>query len=151
MTYWYLQQAESKTHIMSHANLNSEQMNYYFNTLLSHSLLNAEKDSDDNLVYKTTHKGVRFLHCCAADKVTYCTSGEGKNAERSPLPLEAIELSSYTIKRNTSLPLSDVLLSDAGRRASGKGSTGREYQTIRRGQVPFHVSNNPSKKCRKAI
>ncbi|HZA49085.1 MAG TPA: winged helix-turn-helix domain-containing protein, partial [Nitrososphaera sp.] len=30
-----------KTHIMSHANLSSEQMNYYFNTLLSHSLLNA--------------------------------------------------------------------------------------------------------------
>jgi predicted transcriptional regulator len=57
-----------KTHIMSHANLSSEQMNYYFNTLLSHSLLNAEKDSDDNLVYKTTHKGVRFLHCCAQIK-----------------------------------------------------------------------------------
>jgi predicted transcriptional regulator len=50
-----------KTHIMSHANLSSEQMNYYFNTLLSHSLLNAEKDS-------TTHKGVRFLHCCAQIK-----------------------------------------------------------------------------------
>ncbi|HWS20660.1 MAG TPA: winged helix-turn-helix domain-containing protein [Nitrososphaera sp.] len=57
-----------KTHIMSHANLSSEQMNYYFNTLLSHRLLNAEKDSDDNLVYKTTHKGVRFLHCCAQIK-----------------------------------------------------------------------------------
>ncbi|MFL6310093.1 MAG: winged helix-turn-helix domain-containing protein [Nitrososphaera sp.] len=57
-----------KTHIMSHANLSSEQMNYYFNTLLLHSLLNAEKDSDDNLVYKTTHKGVRFLHCCAQIK-----------------------------------------------------------------------------------
>ena len=57
-----------KTHIMSHANLSSEQMNYYFNTLLSHSLLNAEKDSEDNLVYKTTHKGVRFLHCCAQIK-----------------------------------------------------------------------------------
>ena len=57
-----------KTHIMSHANLSSEQMNYYFNTLLSHSLLNAEKDSDDKLVYKTTHKGVRFLHCCAQIK-----------------------------------------------------------------------------------
>ncbi len=57
-----------KTHIMSYANLSSEQMNYYFNTLLSHSLLNAEKDSDDKLVYKTTHKGVRFLHCCAQIK-----------------------------------------------------------------------------------
>jgi predicted transcriptional regulator len=57
-----------KTHIMSHANLSSEQMNYYFNTLLSQSLLNAEKDSEDNLVYKTTHKGVRFLHCCAQIK-----------------------------------------------------------------------------------
>ena len=67
MTYWYLQQAESKTHIMSHTN-KLGQMNYYFNTLLSHSLLNAEKDSDDNLVYKTTHKGVRFLHCCTQIK-----------------------------------------------------------------------------------
>ncbi len=57
-----------KTHIMSHANLSSEQMNYYFNTLLSHSLLDAEKDSDNNLVYKTTHKGVKFLHCCAQIK-----------------------------------------------------------------------------------
>src|SRR5919199_2974682 len=57
-----------KTHIMSHANLSSEQMNYYFNTLLSHRLLNAEKDSDDNLIYKTTHKGIRFLHCCAQIK-----------------------------------------------------------------------------------
>jgi predicted transcriptional regulator len=57
-----------KTHIMSHANLSSEQMNYYFNTLLSHSLLNAEKDSDNNLIYKTTHKGIRFLHCCAQIK-----------------------------------------------------------------------------------
>ena len=57
-----------KTHIMSRANLSSEQMNYYFNTLLHHSLLNAEKDSENNSVYKTTQKGIRFLHCCAQIK-----------------------------------------------------------------------------------
>jgi len=57
-----------KTHIMSRANLSSEQMNFYFTTLLHHSLLDAEKDSEDNLVYRTTQKGVRFLHCCAQIK-----------------------------------------------------------------------------------
>lgn len=57
-----------KTHIMSRANLSSEQMNFYFNTLLHHSLLDAGKDSEDNPVYMTTHKGVRFLHCCAQIK-----------------------------------------------------------------------------------
>jgi len=54
-----------KTHIMSRANLSSEQMNFYFTTLLHHSLLDAGKDSEDNLIYRTTHKGVKFLHCCA--------------------------------------------------------------------------------------
>lgn len=43
-------------------------MNFYFNTLLHHSLLDAEKDSENNLVYKTTQKGVRFLQCCAQIK-----------------------------------------------------------------------------------
>jgi predicted transcriptional regulator len=57
-----------KTHIMSRANLSSEQMNFYFNTLLHHSLLDAEKDPDNNPVYRTTQKGVRFLHCCAQIK-----------------------------------------------------------------------------------
>ncbi len=57
-----------KTHIMSRANLSSEQMNFYFNTLLHHSLLDAEKDSDNNLVYRTTQKGIKFLHCCAQIK-----------------------------------------------------------------------------------
>lgn len=57
-----------KTHIMSRANLSSEQMNFYFNTLLHHSLLDADRDSDDNPVYRTTHKGVTFLHCCAQIK-----------------------------------------------------------------------------------
>ncbi|MEP0824261.1 MAG: hypothetical protein HRF40_02130 [Nitrososphaera sp.] len=57
-----------KTHIMSRANLSSEQMNFYFNTLLHHSLLDAGKDSDDNLIYRTTQKGVTFLHCCAQIK-----------------------------------------------------------------------------------
>jgi predicted transcriptional regulator len=57
-----------KTHIMSRANLSSEQMNFYFNTLLHHSLLDAEKDSENNLVYRTTQKGVKFLHCCTQIK-----------------------------------------------------------------------------------
>jgi predicted transcriptional regulator len=57
-----------KTHIMSRANLSSEQMNYYFNTLLHHSLLDSEKDSENNLIYRTTQKGIRFLHCCAQIK-----------------------------------------------------------------------------------
>lgn len=57
-----------KTHIMSRANLSSEQMNFYFNTLLHHSLLDIEKDSEDNFVYRTTQKGVKFLHCCAQVK-----------------------------------------------------------------------------------
>jgi predicted transcriptional regulator len=54
-----------KTHIMSRANLSSEQMNFYFTTLLHHSLLDIEKDSENNFVYRTTQKGVKFLHCCA--------------------------------------------------------------------------------------
>ena len=58
-----------KTHIMSRANLSSEQMNFYFNTLLHHSLLDAEKDSENNLVYRTTQKGIKFLHCCAQIKL----------------------------------------------------------------------------------
>ena len=50
---------------MAKANLSSEQMNFYFNTLLHHSLLDAVRDPEDNQVYRTTHKGVRFLQCCA--------------------------------------------------------------------------------------
>lgn len=57
-----------KTHIMSSANLSSEQTNFYYNTQLHHSLLDAEKDPDDNPVHRTTQKGVRFLHCCAQIK-----------------------------------------------------------------------------------
>ena len=57
-----------KTHIMSRANLSSEQMNYYFNTLLHQSVLTAEKDSENKSVYKTTQKGIRFLQCCAQIK-----------------------------------------------------------------------------------
>ncbi|MCI0563816.1 MAG: winged helix-turn-helix domain-containing protein [Nitrososphaera sp.] len=57
-----------KTHIMARANLSSEQMNFYFNTLLHHSLLDAAKDPEDNLVYRTTHKGIRFLQYCAQIK-----------------------------------------------------------------------------------
>jgi predicted transcriptional regulator len=57
-----------KTHIMARANLSSEQMNYYFNTLLFHSLLDADKDTENNQVYKTTQKGIKFLHCCAQVK-----------------------------------------------------------------------------------
>ena len=58
-----------KTHIMSRANLSSQQMNFYFDTLLYHSLLDADKDSEDNQIYRTTHKGVKFLHCCAQIKL----------------------------------------------------------------------------------
>ena len=47
-----------KTHIMAKANLSSEQMNFYFNTLLRHSLLDAERDPENN-------KGLRFLRCCS--------------------------------------------------------------------------------------
>jgi predicted transcriptional regulator len=57
-----------KTHIMARANLSSEQMNFYFTTLLSHNLLDAEKDAENNLIYRTTHKGIKFLHCCAQIK-----------------------------------------------------------------------------------
>lgn len=52
---------------MSSANLSSEQMNFYFIKLLHHRLLDAE-DSEDNPVYRTTQKGVGFLHCCAQIK-----------------------------------------------------------------------------------
>jgi predicted transcriptional regulator len=58
-----------KTHIMARANLSSEQMNFYFNALLLHSLLDADKDSESNLIYRTTQKGVKFLHCCANIKL----------------------------------------------------------------------------------
>ena len=54
-----------KTHIMARANLSSEQMNFYFTTLLNHSLLDVHRDNDNNQIYRTTHKGIRFLHCCA--------------------------------------------------------------------------------------
>ncbi|HEV8386714.1 MAG TPA: winged helix-turn-helix domain-containing protein, partial [Nitrososphaera sp.] len=54
-----------KTHIMAKANLSSEQMNFYFNTLLHHSLLDASRDPENNRVYRTTYKGVKFLQCCA--------------------------------------------------------------------------------------
>ena len=53
-----------KTHIMYKANLSSEQMKFYFHTLLSHSLLTSGRDSENNLIYKTTQKGVKFLQCC---------------------------------------------------------------------------------------
>lgn len=54
-----------KTHIMAKANLSSEQMNFYFNTLLHNSLLDAVLDTENNQVYRTTHKGIKFLQCCA--------------------------------------------------------------------------------------
>jgi predicted transcriptional regulator len=57
-----------KTHIMYKANLSSEQMKFYFHTLVSHSLLTGDKDSEDNLIYKTTQKGVKFLQCCVQIK-----------------------------------------------------------------------------------
>lgn len=57
-----------KTHIMSKANLSSEQMAFYFNSLLHHSLIREAKDPDDNPIYTTTEKGMRFLQCCAQIK-----------------------------------------------------------------------------------
>ena len=57
-----------KTHIMYKANLSSEQMKFYFHTLLSHSLLTSGRDSENNLIYKTTQKGVKFLQCCVQIK-----------------------------------------------------------------------------------
>jgi len=57
-----------KTHIMLRANISSEQMNFYFTTLLSHSLLGVEKDAENNWIYKTTQKGIKFLHYCAQIK-----------------------------------------------------------------------------------
>jgi predicted transcriptional regulator len=57
-----------KTHIMYKANLSSEQMKFYFHTLLSNSLLSTDKDSEDNLIYKTTQKGIKFLQCCVQIK-----------------------------------------------------------------------------------
>lgn len=57
-----------KTHIMSKANLSSEQMSFYFNSLLSQSLIGESRDMDDNPVYKTTEKGLKFIHCCAQIK-----------------------------------------------------------------------------------
>lgn len=43
-------------------------MSFFFNTLLHHNLLDTGKDGDDNPVYRTTHKGVRFIECCAQIK-----------------------------------------------------------------------------------
>ena len=57
-----------KTHIMSKANLSSEQMASYFSSLLHHSLIKEAKDLDDNPIYTTTEKGIRFLRCCAQIK-----------------------------------------------------------------------------------
>jgi predicted transcriptional regulator len=57
-----------KTHIMSRANLSSEQMAFYFNSLLHHSLIREAKDLDDNPIYRTTEKGIKFLQCCAQIK-----------------------------------------------------------------------------------
>ncbi|HET7390707.1 MAG TPA: winged helix-turn-helix domain-containing protein [Nitrososphaeraceae archaeon] len=57
-----------KTHIMYKANLSSEQMKFYFHTLVSHSLLTTDKDSQDNSIYKTSQKGVKFLQCCVQIK-----------------------------------------------------------------------------------
>jgi predicted transcriptional regulator len=49
---------------MARAILSSEQMNFYFTTLLNHSLLDVQRDNDNNQIYRTTHKGIRFLQCC---------------------------------------------------------------------------------------
>jgi predicted transcriptional regulator len=61
-----------KTHIMYRANLSSEQMKFYFHTLLSESLLTTDKDSEDNFIYRTSPKGVKFLQCCIQIKSLIC-------------------------------------------------------------------------------
>lgn len=57
-----------KTHIMSRANLSSEQMGFYFTSLLSYSLIGESRDTDDNPVYRTTEKGLKFIECCSQIK-----------------------------------------------------------------------------------
>ena len=74
-----------KTHIMSRANLSSEQMSFYFTSLLSQSLIDEGRDSDDNTVYRTTEKGIRFMQCCAQIKVLVPPPNKAGKAQNESL------------------------------------------------------------------
>jgi predicted transcriptional regulator len=76
-----------KTHIMYKANLSSEQMKFYFHTLVTHSLLTSDRDSEDNLIYKTTHKGVKFLQCCIQIKSLISTMPNARACNEAAEPL----------------------------------------------------------------
>ena len=53
-----------KTHILYKANISSTQVETYFSALLAHNLLERTLDIDDNNVYRTTGKGMKFIECC---------------------------------------------------------------------------------------
>ncbi|HEX7033632.1 MAG TPA: winged helix-turn-helix domain-containing protein [Nitrososphaera sp.] len=53
-----------KTHILYKANISSTQAESYFSALLAHNLLENALDIDDNNIYRTTEKGMRFIECC---------------------------------------------------------------------------------------
>jgi predicted transcriptional regulator len=76
-----------KTHIMYKANLSSEQMKFYFHTLVAHSLLTSDRDSEDNLIYKTTHKGVKFLQCFIQIKSLISTMPNARTYNEAEEPL----------------------------------------------------------------
>jgi predicted transcriptional regulator len=76
-----------KTHIMYKANLSSEQMKFYFHTLLSHSLLTSGRDSENNLIYKTTQKGIKFLHCCVQIKSLISPTSNARIYDEATKPM----------------------------------------------------------------
>ena len=53
-----------KTHILYRANISSTQVESYFSALLAHNLIEKSHDLDENTVYRTTEKGMRFIECC---------------------------------------------------------------------------------------
>ena len=53
-----------KTHILYKANISSTQVENYFSALLAHNLLERTIDIDENNIYRTTEKGMKFIECC---------------------------------------------------------------------------------------
>lgn len=53
-----------KTHILYRANISSTQVENYFSALLAHNLLEKAFDIDENNIYRTTERGMRFIECC---------------------------------------------------------------------------------------
>lgn len=53
-----------KTHILYKANISSTQVENYFSALLAHNLLERTTDIDDNNIFRTTERGMRFIDCC---------------------------------------------------------------------------------------